>query len=47
MTFTDYTAVLRYDRMVLDSKSFSVEERWAIAQERSLTINSKFNPHHN
>lgn len=46
MTFTDYTAVLRYDRMVLDSKSFSVEERWAIAQERSLTINSKFNPHH-
>jgi hypothetical protein len=46
MTFTDYTSVLRYDRMVLDSKSFSIEERWSIAQERSLTINSKFNPHH-
>jgi hypothetical protein len=46
MTFTDYTAVLRYDRMVLDSKSFSIEERWSIAQEQSLTINSKFNPHH-
>lgn len=46
MTFTDYTTVLRYDRTVLDSKTFSIEERWSISQERSLILNSKFNPHH-
>lgn len=46
MTNTDYTSILRYDRMVLDSKTFTPEEKWSIAQERSLTINSKFNPHH-
>lgn len=46
MTPTDYTSILRYDRMVLDSKTFSAEEKWSISQERSLSMQSNFDPHH-
>ena len=44
MTNTDYTSILRYDRMVLDSKTFSAEEKWSISQERSISMQSEFNP---
>lgn len=46
MTNTDYTSILRYDRIVLDSKTFTTYERWSISQERSLSMQSNFDPHH-
>lgn len=46
MTNTDYTSILRYDRMVLDSKTFTPEEKWSISQERSISMQSNFDPHH-
>jgi len=41
MTPTDYTSILRYDRMVLDSKTFSAEKKWSISQERSISLGDR------
>lgn len=44
MTNTDYTSILRYDRIILNSKTFTPEEKWSISQERSISMQSDFNP---
>lgn len=38
MTNNDYTQILRYDRTVLNSKTFTTSERWAISQARSISM---------
>ena len=46
MTKEDFIKVLRYDRMVLDYKSFTPEERWSISQARSISMNNPFDRFH-
>ena len=38
MTFLEITEVLKYDSDELRSSTFTVYERWALAQERSLLL---------
>tara|TARA_R110000822_G_scaffold223034_1_gene356299 strand:- start:4 stop:231 length:228 start_codon:yes stop_codon:yes gene_type:complete len=38
ITFLEFTEVLKYDSDVLRQSTFTPEERWSIAQERSIII---------
>lgn len=38
ITFLEFTEVLKYDRDMLRQSTFTPEERWSIAQERSIII---------
>lgn len=38
ITFLEFTEVLKYDSDMLRQSTFTPEERWSIAQERSIIL---------